>query len=130
MPGIVYRKENELPTASSDQSGAFHLSPESGVDIYEYPRSSPLLGLSYFEVNGRRPSDSSKVYLESACTFSLFVLEGSGTMLVDGTEYQLEPKVLVSVLPNTKWCLEGTLKYVVATSPGFFPEQMAEVPAK
>jgi mannose-6-phosphate isomerase-like protein (cupin superfamily) len=114
----------------SGQEDAFRIQPETGAVIFEYPRASPGLGLSYFEVSGRRPSAEGNAYREYACTFSLFVLEGTGTMTVEGTEYALAPHVLVTVLPGNRWSLTGDVKYIVATTPGFYPDQVEEVPEK
>ncbi len=95
--------------------------------IYEYPRLSKAIGLSYFEVEGRRPEPVDKAYLEHDCTFSLFVVEGHGTMTIEGESHSLQKEDLITVLPGNRWFIEGKLSYIVATTPAFYPEQVEEV---
>lgn len=123
---IVYERCH-VQSLRATREDAFKIQPEDGVTIFEYPRVSPGLGLAYFEVSGRRPSKAGTAYHEVACTFSLYVLEGSGKMTVEGSEWELSPHVVVSVLPGNRWSLTGDLKYIVATMPGFYPDQASEV---
>ena len=101
--------------------------PEDGVSIREFERLDPSLGMATFEITGRRPSTANDYYFEEICTFALYVLEGSGSATVNGEDHKLSKGSMLYVIPGTKWSLEGEMKYLVATSPGFFPEQMSVV---
>lgn len=95
--------------------------------IWEYARLDNRLGLARFSVNGRRPSNDKKVFVESECSFSLLVLKGNGVISIKEKEFKLEKYDYVAVPANTPWFIEGELEYVVATSPGFYPEQSKEI---
>src|SRR4051812_6584923 len=98
----------------SDRSEANELNFAS-VRIEEYPRLTEKLGFARFSVDGRRPSEPGKAYLETDCTFSLFVLSGSAKMRVEHESFPLKEGDLVTVTAGTPWSLEGKIEYVVAT---------------
>jgi mannose-6-phosphate isomerase-like protein (cupin superfamily) len=103
------------------------IEPDATLRILEYPRLSKSLGFAHFEIDGRRPEGVGQAYIERDCTFVLYVLRGSGVMTVDGQEFELGPEDLVTVLPGTSWSLQGSLAYVVATTPPFYPEQVETI---
>ena len=97
------------------------------VEIDEYPRILDDLGFAHFKVKGRRPDAEGKAYLESACNFVLYVIEGSATMRINRGEISINKGDLVTVCAGTPWSLKGDVEYVVASTPPFSADQVQEV---
>jgi len=109
------------------RSDAFEIHPAEGSVIYEYPSQSRGLRISFIRVKGRRPAAEDEAFVEHDCTFSLYVVEGSGTVTIDSTQYSVTKDDVVTVLSGKRWVIEGDLAYVVATTPAFYPEQSETV---
>ncbi len=105
------------------RSDAFVIHPDETTTIYEYPAQSRALRISVMEVKGKRPAQPGVAFLEHDCTFSIYVVAGSGTITIDGQSYQIKKDDVVTVLGGKKWMLEGELTYITATTPAFYPEQ-------
>jgi mannose-6-phosphate isomerase-like protein (cupin superfamily) len=109
------------------RSDAFEIHPDDKSAIYEYPNLSNALRMSVMEVRGRRPGTDGKAYLETDCTFMIYVLRGSGQIWIDGEEYKVNEDDVVTVLGGKRWYIEGNLDYLTASTPAFYPEQSTEV---
>lgn len=109
------------------RSDAFVVRPDEKGVIYEYPNQSHALRISYMEVNGRRPGEPGKAFLEEDCTFAIYIVDGAGTIWIEGEEYKLGAQDVATVLAGKRWYIEGNLKYVTATTPAFYPEQSTMV---
>ncbi len=115
----------ESPKYSRSDANVFR--PDATTVIYEYPSQSKSLRISVMEVNGRRPAAKDQAYLEHDCTFELYVLQGSGTITIDGQSYPIVKDDVVTVLSGKRWVIEGQLTYLTATTPAFYPEQSETV---
>lgn len=109
------------------RSDAFEIHPGEGNTIYEYPCQSRALRISFIRVQGRRPAPADEAYVEHDCTFSLYVVEGSGMVTIDGEPYPVAKDDVITVLSGKRWVIEGDLAYVVASTPAFYPEQSETV---
>lgn len=105
------------------RADAFIIRPAEGTEIYEYPCQSKSLRISYIKVSGRRPAGLNEAFIEHDCTFSLYVVKGRGSIIIEGKTYELKEDDVVTVLAGKRWIIEGELSYIVATTPAFYPEQ-------
>jgi mannose-6-phosphate isomerase-like protein (cupin superfamily) len=109
------------------RSDAFVVRPDDKGTIYEYPAQSHALRISFMEVAGRRPGSEGKAFLEEDCTFAIYVVRGSGRIVIEDDSYDIAQDDVVTVLAGRRWYIEGTLAYVTASTPAFYPEQSSMV---
>jgi hypothetical protein len=78
-------------------------------------------------LNGRSPENPEKAYVETDCPFAIYILKGSGKICLDSVTTELKPEMVIYVLENTVWYIEGDIEYVVFNAPIWYPDQMKEV---
>ena len=94
---------------------------DKACTVWEYG-CGKALGLALARINGRFPQEGAVV--NEVCEEAYYVVEGSGTIHYDGSDFELETGDAFFILPNKKFWVEGTgLTLVVPTSPNWYPEQ-------
>jgi len=111
---MIIKKENRVVHKNSDKCIA-----------YEYSIEDKDINIAYIEIDGRYP-DKGRV-TNTECKEMLFVVEGSGKVVVEGKEIALNTHDVALILPNQKYYFEGKLKMVMPCSPAWFPKQHKEV---
>jgi hypothetical protein len=87
-----------------------------GVDISIYGADAPS-GFVYEETE----TGHFEEFYNVTSTFTWFILEGTGTFVIDDEKFEVGPKDLVVVPPNKRVYYFGKLKMLLCTSPAFNP---------
>ena len=93
--------------------------------VYEYPFDEKDINVAYVEINGRYPDQG--FALNKIVKGMVFVTSGSGTIVIDNEEYQLEEGDMVLIKSNQKYFFEGKLKLVMSCTPAWSPYQYENV---
>ncbi len=92
-----------------------------GCIAYEYPLEDKDINVAFVEVKGRYPSTG---YVSNELVKEIiFISSGSGRIVIDEDEYELNESDMVMILPNQRYFLEGNFELVVPCSPAWSPEQ-------
>lgn len=92
----------------------------------EYPMDDKDINGAVIELDGRYP-DTGRVVNEK-CKELVYVIEGAGTLTVEGEEIQLAEGDLAMIEPNEKYFFEGKLKLFTPCTPAWYPEQHKTTP--
>lgn len=97
----------------------------SKCTAYEYDFKDKDLNVALIEINGRYPETGRVV--NEVCKEIVFVLEGAGSVIIEGKEFKLEEGDQVLIKPKHKYFFDGSLKILTPCVPAWFPEQHKEV---
>ncbi len=93
-----------------------------GVDISIYDTDSPS-GFVYEETEAGHFEE----FYNVKSTYTWFIIDGSGTFVIDDEKVDVNSQDLVIVPPNTRIYYFGKMKMLLCTSPVFSPENERHV---
>lgn len=94
---------------------------DKACTVWEYGYGK-ILGLALAKIDGRFPQEGAVV--NEACEEAYYVVNGSGTIHYDGSDFKLKAGDAFFILPNKKYWIEGKgLTIVVPSSPNWYQEQ-------
>lgn len=91
----------------------------------EYPLGDKDINVAYVEVSGRYPEKGRVTNV--ACKELAYIIEGSGKIVVEGDEIELNKDDLILLEPGEKYYWEGNMRMLVPCTPAWYPEQHKEV---
>lgn len=91
----------------------------------EYPMDNKDIGGAVVKVSGRYP-DKERVVNEN-CYELVFIMDGSGKIVVEGEEVKLKVGDIVLVEPEERYFWDGNLVLFVASHPSWYPNQHKKV---
>ena len=97
-----------------------HRNADSCV-AFEYDTNTPDINIARIEVKGRYPEVGSMVNTE--VTELVYVVKGSGSVVVNGKHVLLAEGDVVSILAGEQVHWEGDMSLIIACSPAWYPEQ-------
>jgi mannose-6-phosphate isomerase-like protein (cupin superfamily) len=87
----------------------------------EYPVNDSDINVAIIELNGRYPE---KGFAMNEISKELaYVMEGSGSVIVEGSEVEVCEGDLVMVYPGEKFCWSGKMKLFMPCTPAWNPAQ-------
>lgn len=89
--------------------------------VYEYPSDSKEINGAFVEMTGREP-DAGRV-VNIVCKELAYVIEGSGKIVIEGTELSLEKGDMVLIEPGEKFYWDGDMTLFLSCSPAWYLEQ-------
>ncbi len=93
--------------------------------VIEYPLGDKDINGAVVELKGRYPDKGRVVNLE--CKELAYIIKGSGKVVVEGKEVELNEGDLVLLELGEKYFWEGDLVMFVPCAPAWYPEQHREV---
>jgi alkylated DNA repair dioxygenase AlkB len=75
-------------------------------------------------INGRYP-DKGRV-VNTVCKELVYVLSGTGRVVIEGKEINFKEGDLILIEPNEKYFWEGSFKIFMPCAPAWYPEQHRE----
>ncbi len=91
----------------------------------EYPMGDKDINGAVIELSGRYPDKGRVVNLE--CKELIYVVEGSGRVVVEGEEINIAKEDLILIEQEEKFFLEGNMKMFVPCAPAWNLEQYKKV---
>jgi len=91
----------------------------------EYPLGDKDINGAVIELKGRYPDKGRVVNLK--CKELAYVVKGSGRVVVEGEEVELNKGDVVLIEPGEKYYWEGNMTMLVPCTPAWYPEQHKEV---
>lgn len=91
----------------------------------EYPMNDKDINGAVVEINGRYPDKGRVVNLK--CREMAYVVKGSGKIVVEGKEVELNEGDLALFEPGERYFWEGNLLMFMVCTPAWYPEQHKEV---
>lgn len=91
----------------------------------EYPLGDKDINGAVIELKGRYPDKGRVVNLK--CKELAYIIKGSGKVVVEGKEVELNEGDLILLEPGEKYFWEGELVMFVPCVPAWYPEQHKEV---
>src|SRR5688572_9134060 len=88
---------------------------------YEYTTTDSAINGAVVEMEGRYPDKG--LVVNHDVTEMLYILDGSGKVIVNGDEQPLHSGDVVIIKPGERYWYEGTLKVFAACTPPWTPEQ-------
>lgn len=99
---------------------------EPDMKIFDYDLGTEEVGVSYQELRGRIPKEGQGKNLEVDEWY--FVLEGTGTVAIDGQDFAIEQGDIVNLPKGSTSCLEANdMKILTITRPNWFEDQYRDV---
>jgi mannose-6-phosphate isomerase-like protein (cupin superfamily) len=71
--------------------------------IHKYPNPTKDFDIGKMVVNGRHPQKANTFALESACSFVMYILKGSGKVYADDNVFDVEVEDVVFMPNNCKF---------------------------
>jgi mannose-6-phosphate isomerase-like protein (cupin superfamily) len=94
-----------------------------GIDLWVYPTIGTVAGLVFVDVKEGHFQE----FYDLVSTFTYYVIEGSGTFLIDSQPQDVSAGDYVSIPPKTKIYYLGTMKMVLVTTPAWKAENEVHV---
>jgi len=91
----------------------------------EYPIGDQDINGAVIELNGRYPDAGRVVNLE--CKELVYVIKGSGKLVVEGNAIELNEGDMVVIEPKEKYFFDGQMTFLAPCAPAWHPEQHIEV---
>lgn len=91
----------------------------------EYPLGDKDINGAVIELNGRYPDKGRTVNLE--CKELAYIIKGSGRLVVESKEIELNEGDLVLIEAGEKYYWEGSFTMFVSCTPAWYLEQHREV---
>lgn len=92
---------------------------------YEYPFEDGDINGAVITLAGRYP-DAGRVR-NNACKELVYIIHGSGKVVVEGNDTPLTTGDMILLLPGEKYYFEGELEMLMPCTPAWYPEQHEEV---
>jgi len=89
--------------------------------VIEYPLNHEMLDFAIATISGRYP-DARRV-VNQQCAELGYVIEGSGKIVVNHKEYQLNAGDIVIIEPGEKYYWEGNMKLFLSCRPAWYKDQ-------
>lgn len=89
--------------------------------VTEYPPMDDHLDFAIVNISGKYPPSGAATNLQ--CKEIVFVHEGEGTVVVNGTSQPLEAGDVVLIEPGERFVWEGKMSLFIACHPAFTIEQ-------
>ncbi|MBX9831271.1 hypothetical protein K2X40_04910 [Candidatus Babeliales bacterium] len=109
---------------SKNQAIAHHNSPDCAV--LEYPFGDPDINGAVSRLNGRYPAQG--FVTNTSCKEMAYVIEGSGKLVVESTEYCFSKGDMLLIAAGEKYYWEGHMTLFLACTPAWYPEQHKNYP--
>lgn len=93
--------------------------------VYEYPLGSKVINGALIEIKGRYP-DSGNV-MNQVCKEIVYVVKGSGKVVVEDREQDIQAGDSIFIDNNEKFCWLGDITIYAVCSPAYYPEQHEEL---
>lgn len=106
-----------------DQTQRFKNSPV--CTAIEYPLGDEDINGAVIELAGRYP-DEGRVVNEK-CKGLSFIISGSGKVVVEGKEVELQEGDMVLIEPGERYYWDGEMTMLMSCTPAWSPEQYKEV---
>lgn len=87
----------------------------------EYPLGDTDINGTVVKLSGRYPDNG--YVTNEVCKELVYVLRGSGSLVVGGETQELREGDLVLLLPGEKYYFEGSLDMFMPCTPAWYPEQ-------
>lgn len=91
----------------------------------EYPMTDKDINGAVIELAGRYPDKGRVTNLK--CKELVYVISGTGKVVIEGNEVLLNPGDLVLIEPEEKYFFAGSIKLLSSCTPAWYPEQHAKV---
>lgn len=91
----------------------------------EYPLGDKDINGAVIELNGRYPDKGRVVNLK--CKELAYVVKGSGKLIVEGKEVELNEGDLALIEPGEKYFWDGNMTMFMPCTPAWYPEQHKEI---
>lgn len=108
----------------SKQNTIQHSNSDSCV-VWEYPLQQPVCDLAVACITGRYPDERRAV--NTACDELVYILEGTGEIVIEHTHYKLETGDAILIQSGEKYYWEGSFKILMTCRPVWNPEQHQNV---
>lgn len=92
---------------------------------YEYPIKDPDINAAVIKLSGRYPDKGRTVNTE--CKELVYVIEGSGKLVVEGSEFDLRQGDALLIDKGERFYWEGNMTLFMPCTPAWSPEQHKEV---
>jgi len=89
--------------------------------VFEYPLEDKDINGSIAEISGRYPE--SGFALNEKCKELVYVIEGSGFVVMDGSEIKIKKGDSILVNTNEKFAWKGKMKIFMVCTPTWYPDQ-------
>lgn len=93
--------------------------------VSEYPLDDRAINGAYVELTGREPDEGRVV--NTVCKELAYVISGSGSIEIEGSEIFLEAGDIVLIEPGERFFWSGTMKLFLPCHPAWYPEQYQKV---
>lgn len=92
---------------------------------YEYNIEDKDINYCIVEINGRFPLNGK--LMNQISKEMVHILEGSGTIVVDETTYNLKKDDVVLIMPGQKYYWKGCMRLGASCSPAWTPDQSINI---
>ena len=92
---------------------------------YEYHIEDADINYCVVEIKGRFPLNGRLTNI--VCKEMVHILEGEGSIVVEGKHYNLKKDDVVLIKPGEKYYWEGHMRVGASCSPAWYPEQSHNV---
>jgi mannose-6-phosphate isomerase-like protein (cupin superfamily) len=91
----------------------------------EYPMGDSDINGAIIELTGRYPTQGKVV--NTKCKELAYIISGSGKLILENEEIDVNEGDLILVEPNENYCWEGTMTMFVPCTPAWYPQQHMDV---
>lgn len=91
------------------------------LTAFEYPTTDKEMNGAVTKIDGRYPEKGWLV--NEKCKELIYVIEGSGTLVLRDQEVAFQAGDIIFVEPNEECYWQGTCTHFVAATPPWYPEQ-------
>ncbi len=96
-------------------------SPDKNTSVHHYLGISDYISVAETKVNGRHPVAG--FFINEVCNSVIYVLEGKGSIFINGEEFVIQAGDCVNLEKNKKYYFNGVLTILYLSSPPFYVEQ-------
>jgi mannose-6-phosphate isomerase-like protein (cupin superfamily) len=89
--------------------------------VTEYPLGNPSLNVAIVKLSGRYPTSGHAV--NTVCKEFALVIDGTGSVVINGILNRLTKGDLVLIEPNEQFYWDGHITLIVPCTPAWYPEQ-------
>ena len=97
-----------------------HIVEKHGVSMRLYNTKEECSGASV--VYQQTDKGHAQEFYHTKCTFVYYIIDGSGTWIIDEEEFPVESGDVVVVTPGKKFYYKGNLKQICITTPAWEAE--------
>lgn len=92
---------------------------------FEYPLDDKDINAAVIQITGRYPEKGNAV--NELCKELAYIMKGSGRLVVEDKEYNLEEKDSILINAGERFFWEGDMEIFMPCTPAWYPEQHKEV---